>query len=217
VIQVMLADAHEVVRQGLKTWLDAEPDLRVVAEASDGLEVVGLVERLRPHVLVLDIKLPGLSGLEVARRVLERQPRAGVVILTMYSSEAYVLEALRVGVLGYVLKSCPPECLLTAVRQAAAGRLYLSPPLTERALEVYAEKARSEPPDLYETLTRRREREVLTLAANGSTSSEIAGKLCISPRTAETHRASGMRKLGLRSQHDLIVFGLKRGLVAMEL
>lgn len=215
-IQVLLADDHEVVRQGLKTWLDAEPGFRVVAEASDGLEVVSLVERLRPHVLVLDIKLPGLSGLEVARRVLEAQPRTGIVVLTMYSTEAYVLEALRVGVLGYVLKSCPPDCLLTAVRNAASGRLYLSPPLTERALEVYAEKARSEPPDLYDTLTRR-EREVLTLAANGATSSEIAGKLCISPRTAETHRASGMRKLGLRSQHDLIVFGLKRGLVSMEI
>lgn len=212
---IVLADDHHIVRQGLRALLEAEPDLSVVGEASDGLDAVRLVERLKPNVLVLDLIMPGLSGLEVTRQVRQRSPGTRVVVLSMHATEAYVLEALRNGGSGYVLKDSSASDLVQAVRAAAAGRRYLAPPLTERAIEAYAQKAETAPPDPYDTLTAR-EREVLHLAAEGRPSSEIARRLFISPRTVETHRAALMRKLGLRTQTDLIRYALQRGIIPAE-
>lgn len=212
---IVLADDHPIVRQGLRTLLEAEPDLTIVGEAADGLETVELAARLRPQVLILDLMLPGLSGLEVTRQVHQRSPQTRVVILSMHANEAYVLEALRNGAAAYVLKEAGAAELLQAVREVTAGRRYLSPPLSERAIEAYVEKAAAIPLDQSETLTTR-EREVLHLAAEGHSNPEIAARLGISPRTAETHRANLMRKLGLRSQTELIRYAMRRGIIPSE-
>ena len=209
---IVLADDHRVVRQGLRALLEAESGFRLVGEAGDGLETVQLVERLHPDVLVLDLMMPGLNGLEVTLQVGKRSPQTRVVILSMHANEAYVLEALRNGAAGYVLKDASAAELVQAVREVAAGRRYLSSPLSERAIEAYVGKAQETTLDRYETLTTR-EREVLHLVAEGHTNAEIAARLSISPRTAETHRANMMRKLGLQTQTDLIRYALRRGII----
>jgi len=212
---IVLADDHPVVRQGLRSLLEAEPDFLVIGEGGDGLEAVQLVERLKPNVLVTDLLMPSLNGLEVTRQVCQRAPQARVVILSMYADEAYVLEALRNGAAGYVLKDASSADLVRAVREVAAGRRYLSAPLSERAIEEYTHKTQATPLDRYETLTTR-EREVLHLAAEGSSNTEIAARLGISPRTVETHRANLMRKLGLATHTDLIRYALQRGILPLQ-
>lgn len=212
---IVLADDHHVVRQGLRALLEAEPGFSVVAEAADGLEAVNLVERLKPNVLVLDLMMPCLGGLEVAWEVRRRSPQTLVVVLSMHANEAYVLEALRNGAAGYVLKDSTAADLVHAVREAVAGRRYLSPPLSERAIEVYIQKAQVTLLDVYETLTSR-EREVLHLVVEGYSNAEIAARLSISRRTVEVHRARMMHKLGLHSQAELIRYALRRGILPME-
>lgn len=212
---IVLADDHHLVRQGLRALLEAQPDFRIIGEAGDGLETARLVERLRPDVLVLDLMMPGLRGLEVAGQISRRSPKTRVVMLSMYGNEAYVLEALRNGAAGYVLKNAHATELVQAVREVASGRSYLSPPLSRRAIEAYIKKAKGVPLDLYETLTTR-EKEVLHLAAEGHSNPEIGKRLFISPRTVEIHRANVMRKLGVRTQTDLIRYALQRGILPTE-
>ena len=214
-ISILLADDHPIVRHGLRALLEAEPDFRIAGEVDDGLEAVEQVERLQPDVLVLDLMMPGLNGLEVTRQAGQRSPGTRVIILSMYSSEVYVLEALRNGAAGYVLKKSSPDELVQAVREVAAGRSFLSRSLSERAIEVYRQKAQEVPSDPYDRLTNR-EREVLHLAAEGHTSADIANRLYISPRTVEMHRGNMMRKLGLSTQTDLIRYALQRRILPME-
>ncbi len=212
---IVLVDDHHILRQGLRALLEAEQDFHLIGEAGDGLEAVQLVERLRPDVLVLDLMMPGLSGLEVTRQVCQRSPHTRVIILSMHNNEAYVLEALRNGAAGYVLKDSSVADLVQAVRAVTAGRRYLSPLLSERAIEVYAQKAQEVAADPYETLTNR-EREVLHLVAEGCSNTKVAARLSISPRTAETHRANMMRKLDLHTQTDLIRYALRRGIIPLD-
>lgn len=214
-ITVVLADDHHVVRQGLRALLEAEGDFGVIGEEADGLKVVDLVERLRPNVLVLDVQMPGLNGLEITRRIVQQGLQTRVVILSMHANETYVLEALRHGAAGYVLKDASPVEVVEAVREVSAGRRYLSRALSERAIGAYAEKALAVPPDPYDTLTTR-EREVLQVMAESSSVSEAAARLGISSRTVETHRENLMRKLGLQSQSDLIRYALRRGILPLE-
>ncbi len=211
-ISILLADDHVVVRQGLKALLEAETDFHVLGEAADGLEAVQLVERLQPDVLLVDVMMPGLSGLEATRQVRERFPKTQVVVLSMHSNEAYVLEALRNGAMGYVLKDSDATALVQAVHEAYAGRRYLSPPLSDVIIDAYVNKSRETALDIYDTLTNR-EREVLHLAAEGRTNADIAMRLGISPRTVEIHRTNMMRKLGLHSEHELIRYALRRGIL----
>jgi DNA-binding NarL/FixJ family response regulator len=212
---IVLADDHSIVRQGLRALLEAEPDFAIVGEAADGLQVADLVERLKADVLVLDLMLPGLNGLEVTRQVHQQSPQIRIVILSMYANEAYVLEALRNGAAAYVLKEASAADLVHAIREVMAGRRYLSPPLSENAIELYTQKAKAAPRDPYEAVTTR-EREVLQLAAEGQSNPEIADRLGISVRTVETHRANLMHKLDLRSQTDLVRYALKRGILPPE-
>lgn len=212
---IILADDHNIVRQSLRLLLEAEPDFEVIGEAADGLEVAGLVQRLHPDVLVLDVMMPGLNGLEVTWQVRQSYPETRVVILSMHANEAYVLAALKNGADGYVLKDSSAEDLLQAVREVALGRRYLSPPFSQLSLETYLEKTQSTAVDIQDALTAR-ERELLHLAAAGHTSAEIAAMLSISPRTAETHRANMMRKLGLHAQADLIRYALQRGIISID-
>lgn len=211
-ITVMLADDHLVVRRGVRAVLEAETDLTIVGEEDDGSKIIDMLERLRPDVLVLDLMLPNLGGLQVLSEMGKRQMATRVVVLSMHASEAYVTEALRLGALGYVIKDSGADDLIRAVRDAAAGRRFLCAPLSETLLDAYLERVQATSRDPYDTLTAR-EREVLLLAAQGHTSGEIGERLSISPRTSESHRSNLMQKLGLRSQSDLIRFALRRGIV----
>ncbi len=212
---IVLADDHKVVRQGLRAVLEANPHFRVIGEAGNGLETTRLVERLRPDVLVLDLMMPGLSGLEVTRQVKKRSTKTRVVILSMHRDESYVLEALKSGAAGYVLKDSSAEELVKAVHEAAANRRYLSPPLSDSAIEAYVQRAETTTIDPYGSLSNR-EREVLQLAAEGHTNSGIGKRLFISPRTVEIHRANMMKKLSLCNQTDLIRYALKRGILSND-
>jgi DNA-binding NarL/FixJ family response regulator len=212
---IVLADDHPVVRRGMRALLESKTDFTVVGEASDGLETVQLVERLRPNVLVLDLMMPSLNGLEALRILRDRVPETRVVVLSMHSNKAFVAEALKIGATGYVLKGGTEDNLVRAVRDAAAGKRYLSPPVNEIAIDAYIEQAKESPFDPHETLTAR-EREVLQLAAEGKTSSEIAARLHISHRTVENHRAHFMRKLGLKNQTELVRYALQRGMLPFE-
>lgn len=214
-MRIVLADDHPIVRQGLRALLEAETDFQLVGEAGDGLEAVGLVERVKPDVLVLDLMMPGFAGLEVARQARQRSPQTRIVILSMHADEGYVLEALTAGASAYVLKKSTTADLVKAIRDAIAGRRFLSPPLSEHLIDAYVEKTKSAPLDSYNTLTPR-EREVLQLAAEGHTNAKIATRLSISPRTVEMHRASVMRKLGLQNQVELVRYALQRGILAKE-
>lgn len=213
--RIILADDHHVVREGLRALLEAEPDLTVAGEAADGLTTVHLVERVKPDVLVVDVMMPALNGLEVTRQVVRRSPDTRVIVLSMYSDESYVMEALKNGAAGYVLKSSTRSDLVQAIREVMAGERYLSAPLSARAVEAYVERAKGTEVGAYDTLTSR-EREVLQLAAEGHTSAEIAARLFISSRTVETHRSAVMRKLGLRTQTDLVRYALRRGILPPE-
>lgn len=211
-ITIALADDHHVVRQALRTLLETEADFSVVAEAPDGLAAVQVVERHAPAVLVVDLMMPGLNGTEVTRQVARRHPDTRVIILSMHVNEAHVMEALRNGARGYVRKDATAADLIRAIREVAAGHLYLSPPFADNAIEAYRKRAEDAAVDPYARLSDR-EREVLHLAAEGLGNTELAGRLGISPRTVETHRANVMRKLGLQRQADLVRFALRRGIV----
>lgn len=213
--RIVLADDHHVVREGLRALLEAEPDLTVAGEAADGLTTVHLVERVKPDVLVVDVMMPALNGLEVTRQVVRRSPDTRVIVLSMYSDESYVMEALKNGAAAYVLKSSTRSDLVQAIREVMAGERYLSAPLSARAVEAYVERAKGTEVGAYDTLTSR-EREVLQLAAEGHTNAEIAARLSISSRTVETHRSAVMRKLGLRRQTDLVRYALRRGILPPE-
>lgn len=211
-ITVLLADDHNVVRQGLHSLIDSQADLKVVGEASTGQETLQLVQELKPDVLVLDLMMPGLNGLEVTRQVWRQ---THVLILSMHANEAYVIEALKKGASGYLLKDTTAIELAQAIRMVAAGQRYLSVPFSDRAISAYLERAKTGTLDPYESLTSR-EREVLQLVAEGYATSDISAKLSISPRTVEAHRANLNRKLDIHSQADLIRYALKKGLLPME-
>jgi DNA-binding NarL/FixJ family response regulator len=214
-LTIFLADDHQIFRQGLQALLKTVPDFTVVGEAADGLETVRRVERLQPQVLVLDLMLPGLNGLEAARQVARRAPHTRIVILSMHANVAYVHEALRAGALAYVLKDAGLEELVNGIRAAALGRRYFSPPISEQALNAYRSRAEANFLDPYDTLTTR-EREVLQLTAEGLSGNAIAERLFISPRTVESHRANLMRKLGMHNQKELVRYAVERKLFLKE-
>ena len=204
--RVILAEDHRIVREGFRSLLGAVPGTEVVAETGDGAEAVALVDRWRPDVLVVDLALPSLDGLEVTRRARAVSPGPGVVVLSMHRHEAYVAGAVRAGASAYVLKESGVDDLVAAIRAVRAGRRFFSDGLGEPAAGPAAAA------DRYDTLSPR-EREVLHLTAEGLTAPEVAERLSISPRTVEAHRGNGMAKLGVRSQVELVRYVLERGLV----
>jgi DNA-binding NarL/FixJ family response regulator len=214
-IRIILADDHPILRQGLRSVIEAEPGLQLLGEASSGVEALKLIEKHQPNVVVADLMMPDLNGLEITRQVADRFPRTAVVILSMHADEAYIIQALQNGARGYVLKDAPSSCLIEGIREVYTGRRYLSPPLSDRALDIFSKQSQAETNDPLLTLTTR-EREVLQLTAEGRTSSEIASLLHISRRTVETHRANLMTKLGLANQSEVIRFALRHGLLPLE-
>jgi len=211
---IVLADDHPIVREGLRRLLNTQPQFTIIGEAENGRSALELIERLQPDIAFVDLMMPDLNGLEVTRRGLRASPTTRVLLLSMYSVEPHVLEALRSGVMAYILKGVSAETLLFGLHEVLAGRRYLSPPLSDRAVEVYSSLAGATggPTDDYDLLTLR-EREVLQLLAHGASYAEIAEKLTISPRTAETHRTNIMRKLDLNTTADLTLYAVQRGLI----
>lgn len=213
--RILLADDHQVVLDGLKALLAGEADLEVIGQATDGLQVLPKVLELAPDVLVVDLMMPGLGGLEVTRQVHDRAPSTRIIVLSMHANDAYVVEALRNGAVGYVLKQAEARALVDAIRAVRAGARFLSPPLSEEKLAQWQRDARATTLDPYDTLSTR-EREVLKLAAEGLTSAAIGERLSIGKRTVETHRANLQRKLGVKTQADLVRFAVKKGLVGVD-
>jgi RNA polymerase sigma factor (sigma-70 family) len=211
-ITILVAEDHQVVRQGICSLLSAEEDLRVIGQAGDGLEAIRLVERLSPQILLLDLMMPGINGLEVARQVGKDRPFTKMIILSMHADESYVLQSLRAGASGYLLKESSSEELVFAIHEVIQGRLYLSHELSQNAIQASLQEVENVPPDIFDTLTSR-EREVLQLAAQGLSNTQIGEMLSISPRTVETHRANLMRKLKLQNYSQLIKYALHKGVI----
>jgi DNA-binding NarL/FixJ family response regulator len=212
-IAVLLADDHQVVRQGLRALINVQPGIEVIGEAHDGLELLTLVEKLRPDVVVTDISMPNLNGVDAAGFIRKRYPEVQVVILSMHSASSYVVRALRTGALGYVLKSDNIEDVIEAIRTVKQGRRYLSKHVSDQVISSLVNAGDAEM-DLENRITER-EREILQLVAEGNTNQQISKKLNISIRTVETHRANMMMKLGLSSQADVIHFAIQHGMVSL--
>jgi DNA-binding NarL/FixJ family response regulator len=215
VIEVLLADDQALVRGGFRALLDAEDDIAVVGEAGDGRRAVSLTREKKPDVVLMDIRMPGLDGLEATREVASDAALADVriVILTTFELDEYVFEALRSGASGFLVKDTEPVDLLAAVRLVASGEALLSPSVTRRVIEEFASRAKQPPPsEALDELTER-EREVMALVAEGLSNEEIADRLVVSPATAKTHVSRAMVKLGARDRAQLVVLAYEHGLV----
>ena len=212
---VLIADDQALVRVGLRKILEAEPETTVVGEAADGEDAVAAVLRLRPDVVLMDIRMPVLDGIEATRRITASQPATHVLILTTFGLDGYVYDALRAGASGFMLKDAPPEEIAAAVRIVAGGEALLAPAVTRTVIEEFArrEPARaSSPPTALSELTSR-EREVLDLLARGLSNPEICRRLVISEATAKTHVARIFQKLGLRDRVQVVIYAYENGLV----
>lgn len=216
-ITIVLADDHRVMRQGLRALLDEQADFRVVGEAGDGKQALSLVENLRPDVLVADMVMAGMNGVELTRQAKRSVPETTVVILSMYGTEGYVHKAMRAGAKAYVLKDASASELAEAIRKAVSGQRYLSRKVSEHAIDMYIRDMMPEPHDLDTSLVLTgREREILQRIARGAKNKEIAADLSISPRTVEFHRSNIMRKLGLGSQQELFRYCIRAGILKAE-
>lgn len=212
-IKVLLVDDHKLLLQALKFYLEAVEGLEVVGEATDGAQALMLADRLKPAVLIVDITIPSLNGIELIRQVTELLPNAHSVVLSMAGSDDTVIAALSAGASAYVLKESPMAELVEGIRVAHEGGKFMCSALCERAARIYNDQARAWQFDPYEALTKR-QRQVLQLLAEGYTTGQIAAKLVVGNRTAETHRANVMRKLGLCSRRDVIRYAAGKGLLS---
>ena len=212
-VKVALIDDHPIVRQGLRNLLQTESSFQVVAEADDGIAGLDLVQRVRPDVLIVDLMMPGLNGLDLIKQVLKHLPRLRIVVLSMQSADSYVVEALNSGAAGYVLKETGPSEIIHAIKTIVAGERYLSPKLAQRVVD--SSTGRKRITDPYDSLTPR-EREILHLIVEGNTSVQIASRLVLSPRTVELHRSRIMKKLDLHNQTDIFRYALERGILPTD-
>ena len=212
-IRILLADDHTVVRKGLRLLLENQPGFQVLAEAADGRAAVALAEQHVPDVVVMDLAMPTLNGIEAARQLTSRLPRTAVVFLSMHSDESYVLKALKAGARGYLLKDSAEHDLIQAVRAVAEGKSFFSPAISKMMMEDYMRELQErQVEDTYELLTTR-EREVLQLLAEGKSNKEVAAILNLSLYTVETHRGNILQKLNLHSGAELILYAIRKGVI----
>ena len=214
-IRVLIADDHIIVRAGVRSLLEGHAEFEVVGEAGSGWEAIELATRLQPDVVLMDIAMGDLSGLEATQEIKERTPNVNVLALTMYDREEFFFAMLKAGALGYVLKESEPEELLAAIRAVHQGEAFLSPSVTRAVLEDYLAQGTSQAQSRYDRLTLR-EKEVLRLTAEGKSTREIADMLHLSVKTIEKHRVSMMRKLELSNLSDLIRYAIRKGLIEID-
>jgi two-component system, NarL family, response regulator NreC len=213
-IRILLADDHTVVRDGLRALLEKQPDLAVVAEAADGRDSVRLAEEHAPDVVIMDIAMPNMNGIEATRRIAASCPKTAVVILSMHQDESYVLRSLKAGAKGYLLKDSLRSDVIDAIRAVAQGRSFLTRKVSKMLQEDYVSQLqRRGLDDSYDLLTGR-EREILQLIAEGRTNKEVAGLLNVSLTTIETHRTHILQKLGLHSVPELILYAVRKGIIS---
>lgn len=213
-IRVMLADDHGVVRKGLRFLLSSEPGIEVTAEATNGREAVELASKINPQVVVMDIAMPLLNGIDATAQIVKKHPATGVIMLSMYSDEEFLLRALSAGAKGYLLKDSAEEDIVRAVRTVAGGRTFFSPAITHSLLEDYMRRLQQEgQQDSYALLTDR-EKELLQILAIGKTNKEAATTMGVSLSTVETHRANLMQKLGLRNTAEIVLYAVRKRLVS---
>lgn len=213
-IRILLADDHRLMRSGLRVLLEQQEDLTIVGEASDGREAVALADSQKPDVLVMDIGMPSLNGIEAAGQITQSRPEIAIVMLSMHSDESYVLRALKAGAKGYLLKDSAEADLIRAVHAVAEGKSFFSPAVSKVLLDDYVRKLkRSGTEDPYDLLTPR-EREVLQLVAEGKSNKDVAQLLNLSVYTVETHRSNIMEKLNLHGVPELILYAVRKGIIS---
>jgi two-component system, NarL family, response regulator NreC len=209
-IRVLLADDHGLIRKGVRSVLAQDPDIVIVGEANDGPEAVQLAQALSPDVAIVDIAMPRLNGLDAAAQIVRRAKRTGVVVLSMYADEEYLVRAVSAGVRGYLLKDCAEPDLVRAVRAVAAGSTFFSPAIADMLFDEYALRLqRHEVQDSYDLLTDR-EKQVLQLLASGKTNKEVATELALGVSTIETHRLNLMQKLNLHNTAELVLYAVRK-------
>lgn len=210
---VLIADDHGIVRTGLRLLFERIPDMQVVGEATDGRQAVTLAKELHPDIVIMDVTMPMLNGLEATAQIVKENPAVGVIMLSMHADESYVLKALDAGAKGYLLKDQADNDLEDAVRAVIAGKPYFSPSITQTLLEDYVRVMRERGvQDSYALLTER-EREVLQLLAEGKSNKEAAAILKLSPYTVETHRTNLMQKLALHNTADIVLYAVRKGII----
>ena len=215
-IKILLADDHTIVRQGLAKLLEAEPNLEVVGEAEDGRQAVHQAQKLKPDIVIMDIAMPLLNGIEATRQIKKKSPRIKIIILSMHSHDRYISELIGLGASGYLLKDAGGEEIVKAVFAAVKGDVYLSPNISRRVIDDYLSlKKTSSREDLYAKLSNR-EREVFQMIAEGRSTGEVADILCVSPSTVKTHRANIMEKLKIDNISQLVQFAIRLGIVDLQ-
>jgi two-component system response regulator NreC len=213
-IQILIADDHGIVRQGTRSLLEREPDLAVVGEAEDGRTAVELAEKLKPNVIVMDIAMPQLNGLDAAAQIVRRVPEAGIIILSMHEEEDYLVRALSAGVKGYLLKDTAQMDLVRAVRAVAQKKAYFSPAVAQMLVDDFTRQMQKKGvADSYNLLTER-EKEILQLLAEGKSNKEAAGILNVSPYTVETHRTNLMQKLNLHNTAEIVLYAVRKKIIS---
>jgi DNA-binding NarL/FixJ family response regulator len=214
--KVLLVDDHRIVRQGLKALLANEPGIDVIGEADDGRTALTLIAELQPDVVLMDISMPGLNGIEATRQIRQRFPQVKVVILSMHANEEYVFQVLQAGATGYVLKQADSLEVLVAIRAALAGGSFLSPPISRTVIDDYISRAEARSLNPQPDPLTPREREVIQLLAEGLPNHEIAKQLHISIKTVETHRTHMMAKLGVKDKTELVKYALRKGWAVLD-
>ncbi|MBT8363275.1 MAG: response regulator transcription factor [Deltaproteobacteria bacterium] len=215
-VRIILADDHTIVRQGLAKLLEGERDLKVVGEAEDGRQAVNQVQKLKPDIVLMDIAMPNLNGIEATRQIKKISPQTRVIILSMHSHDRYINELFGLGASGYLLKNSTGTDIINAIHAALKGNTYLSPSISRRVIEDYISmKSKSPRDDLYSKLSNR-EREVFQMIAEGRSTREISEILCVSPSTVKTHRANIMEKLKMDNISQLIQYAIHLGIVEIQ-
>ncbi|MBW1824675.1 MAG: response regulator transcription factor [Deltaproteobacteria bacterium] len=214
-IKVVVADDHTILRQGIKALLDNQEGIEVVGEAKDGREAIKTIEELLPDVILMDIAMPGLNGLEATRRIKKKFPKVKVVVLTMHANEEYIFQILNAGADGYLVKETAFQDLISAINAVHKGEAFMSPSISKKVMTDYIQRAQGEEKVGFDTLTTR-EREILQLVAEGNSNKKIAEALFISPKTVETHRAHIMDKLNIHDRAGLIKYAIRKGMINLD-